>query len=319
MKNLFRTLAAGVAAVALAVGAAACSGSSSSSGSDNSTDSSSVIAVVASTNVWGSLAEELGGKYVDVSTILNNTGVDAHEYEPTTNDIAKIEHAQVVIVNGAGYDDWAVKAAESGSATVINAADEGGKSTGDNPHVWFSSAVRNATAKAITAAYEKLLPADKDYFEKLYTEWTAKEEDLENEIAEVRKDDPNLSYAAIESVGGYLAEELGLSDVTPSGYKQAAANESEPSASDLDSFEKLLKAGDTNMLIMNSQEPSTTSDTLVAAADSGNIPVVDLTENMPSDYKSLTDWISAIVKEVKQALEQGTSATASSSASSSSK
>lgn len=304
LKEMLKVTAALVAAVTMTGFAVGCGASSSQEASSGvgSSDANSVIAVVASTNIWGSLAKDLGGKYVDVTSILSNTGVDAHDYEPTTNDIAKFEHAQVAIVNGAGYDEWATKAADSSKAVVIDAAEEGGKKTGDNPHVWFSSEVRNKTADAITQAYEKLLPADKAEFQKLNEEWHAKEQDLENEIAEVKKADPDLSYAATESVADYLAAELGLGDVTPTGYKSAAANESEPTASDISKFEELLKKGDAHLLIMNSQEPSTLSDQLVAAADNGNVPVVDMTETMPSKYDSLTDWLTDEVKKIQEAL-----------------
>lgn len=300
-------ITAALAATALAVTASACGSSTDSSASSTASSTPSadkVITVVASTNVWGSLAKELGGKYVDVTSILSSTSVDAHDYEPTTSDIAKLEKAQVAIVNGAGYDEWASKSVKSGDQIVIDAASEGGKTTGDNPHVWFSSQVRTKTADAITAAYEKLMPADKAEFQKLHTEWTAKEEDLENEIAQVKKDDKHLSYAATESIAEYLAQDLGLSDSTPSGYRNAAANESEPSSADLNNFLTLLQKGDTNMLIDNSQEPSDAASQLMSAADSGNVPVIDVTEQMPSKYHSVTDWLKDIVKQIQQAEQQ---------------
>ena len=85
-----------------------------------------------------------------VTSIINSTNVDAHDYEPTTSDIAKLQKARIVIVNGAGYDSWAVKATQSAKSQVINAAEIGGVKDGGNPHVWFSAAVRKAVAQAIT-------------------------------------------------------------------------------------------------------------------------------------------------------------------------
>lgn len=113
------------------------------------------IEVVASVNQWGTVAKTLGGDNVNVTSIINSTNVDAHDYEPTTSDIAKLQKAQVIIVNGAGYDAWAVKAAQSAKATVVNAAEVGGVKDGDNPHIWFSADVRKAMAQAITDAYAK--------------------------------------------------------------------------------------------------------------------------------------------------------------------
>lgn len=100
-------------------------------------------------------------------------------------------------------------------------------------------------------------------------------------------------------MGEYLADDMGLKDVTPKGYKQAAANESEPTPSDIKQFTDLLKKGDAKMLIINSQEPSDMTDQLVSAADSGNVPVVDMTEQMPSNYKGLHEWITEIIDQMQ--------------------
>lgn len=301
MKKLLTTLATALTAVGLLAAVSACGSGTTSS--DASTDSSSdkVITVIASSNQWGSLAKQLGGEYVDVTSILNNTSTEAHDYEPTSNDISKIQHAEVAIVNGAGYDEWASKAAEQSKAIVIDAASEGGKQDGDNPHVWFSAEVRTKTADAITAAYEKLQPDHKAEFEKLNEQWTAEEKALDEELAEIAKADggDKAKYAATESVAEYLAEDMDFEDVTPTGYKQAAANESEPTASDIKQFTDLLKKGDLQMLIVNTQEPSSMTDQLIAAADSGNVPVVDVTEQMPEQYKSLHEWLKALSEQVK--------------------
>ena len=276
MKRLLRTLTILLAALATIFAVAGCSNSKAG---DTQIDKEKVITVIASTNVWGSVAKQLGGRYVDVTSILNNTGTDAHDYEPSTNDISKFQHAQVAILNGAGYDEWAAKAAGQSKAIVIDAAAAGGKKTGDNPHVWFSAAVRNKTADEITAAYIKLM--------------------LEAQLQTVAQADGKMPYGAIESVGDYLAQDMGMTDVTPKGYKNATSNESEPTASDIKSFTEALKKGDMKMLIANSQEKSQLSDQLTDAADSGNIPVVDITEQMPSQYKTLNEWLKAIAEQIQ--------------------
>ena len=134
-----------LASVGLLTSASACGTSQNGAGSAHG-----AISVVSSINQWGTLAEQLGGSGVQVTSIINSTNVDAHDYEPTTSDIVKLQKARIVIVNGAGYDSWAVKAAQSAKSQVINAAEIGGVKDGGNPHVWFSAAVRKAVAQAIT-------------------------------------------------------------------------------------------------------------------------------------------------------------------------
>ena len=125
---------------------------------------------------------DLGGSHVDVTNIMTKTNVEAHDYEPTSQDVAKFGTAKVAVVNGADYDPWASKAASATKATLVTAAETAGIKEGDNPHVWFSAKVRNNTADAITAAYQKADPSHKDDYAKLNKEWHAKEDQLESKI-----------------------------------------------------------------------------------------------------------------------------------------
>src|SRR5215471_12025796 len=70
-------------------------------------DGSTVVDVVAVENFWGSLARQLGGTHVKVTSIISNPNADPHDYEPTARDGRDIAAAQVLIVNGVGYDTWA--------------------------------------------------------------------------------------------------------------------------------------------------------------------------------------------------------------------
>lgn len=260
------------------------------------------IEVAASVNQWGTVAKALGGDNVNVTSIINSTNVDAHDYEPTTSDIAKLQKAQVIIVNGAGYDAWAVKATQTANATIVNAAEVGGVNDGENPHVWFSADVRKAVAQAITEAYEQADAAKKNDFDKMNDRWTAEENNVESKIAEVKQKTDGLAYAATESVASYLAEDMGLADATPSGYARATANESEPTPTDIKQFTDALKAGEIKLLVVNTQEESELTDKITDAAKSVEVPMVELTEQMPEQYDSLTAWMEGLVDAFSQAI-----------------
>lgn len=296
MHRIVRIAIAALASVGMLASVAAC-GSGRSSSEKNGT-----IEVVASVNQWGTVAKTLGGGNVNVTSIINSTNVDAHDYEPTTSDIAKLQKAQVIIVNGAGYDAWAVKAAQSANATIVNAAAVGGVNDGENPHVWFSADVRKAVAQAITEAYEQADAAKKSDFDKLHDQWKSEENNVESKIAEVKQKSDGLAYAATESVASYLAEDMGLADATPSGYAQATANESEPTPTDIKQFTDALKAGEIKLLVVNTQEESELTGKITNAAKSANVPMVNLTEQMPEQYDSLTAWMESLVDAFSQVI-----------------
>ena len=296
MYRIVRIAIAALASVGMLASVAAC-GSGRSSSEKNGT-----IEVVASVNQWGTVAKTLGGGNVNVTSIINSTNVDAHDYEPTTSDIAKLQKAQVIIVNGAGYDAWAVKAAQSANATIVNAAAVGGVNDGENPHVWFSADVRKAVAQAITEAYEQADAAKKSDFDKLHDQWKSEENNVESKIAEVKQKSDGLAYAATESVASYLAEDMGLTDATPSGYARATANESESTPTDIRQFADALKSGEIKLLIVNTQEESELTGKITNAAKSANVPMVELTEQMPERYDSLTAWMEGLVDAFSQVI-----------------
>lgn len=296
MHRIARIAIAALASVGMLASVAAC-GSGQSTSEKNGT-----IEVAASVNQWGTVAKALGGDNVNVTSIINSTNVDAHDYEPTTSDIAKLQKAQVIIVNGAGYDAWAVKAAQTANAIIVNAAEIGGVNDGENPHVWFSADVRKAVAQAITEAYEQADAAKKNDFDKMNDQWAAEENNVESKIAEVKQKTDGLAYAATESVASYLAEDMGLADATPSGYARAIANESEPTPTDIKQFTDALKAGEIKLLVVNTQEESELTGKITDAAKSVEVPMVELTEQMPEQYDSLTAWMEGLVDAFSQAI-----------------
>jgi len=296
MHRIARIAIAALASVGMLASVAAC-GSGQSTSEKNGT-----IEVAASVNQWGTVAKALGGDNVNVTSIINSTNVDAHDYEPTTSDIAKLQKAQVIIVNGAGYDAWAVKAAQTANAIIVNAAEIGGVNDGENPHVWFSADVRKAVAQAITEAYEQADAAKKNDFDKMNDQWAAEENNVESKIAEVKQKTDGLAYAATESVASYLAEDMGLADATPNGYARATANESEPTPTDIKQFTDALKAGEIKLLAVNTQEESELTGKITDAAKSVEVPMVELTEQMPEQYDSLTAWMEGLVDAFSQAI-----------------
>ncbi len=67
------------------------------------------LRVVAAENFWGSIAAQLGGDRVQVTSLVHNPATDPHDYEPTAQDARSLAEAQLVVVNGVGYDPWAPK------------------------------------------------------------------------------------------------------------------------------------------------------------------------------------------------------------------
>ena len=151
-------------------------------------------------------------------------------------------------------------------------------------------------------AYEGTRPDGKADFGKLNQQWRSKEDEIARKITETKRKADGEAYAATESVAEYLAGDLGLKDATPTGYMRATANESEPTPTDIKQFTDMLEAGKVGLLVVNIQEETELTGKIVTAAKSSNIPIVELTEQMPEQYDSLTDWMAALVDAFSQAI-----------------
>ncbi|WEV47423.1 zinc ABC transporter substrate-binding protein [Bifidobacterium sp. ESL0690] len=290
----------------LVFGLAACGGGNDSQQPDKTNNSSKLasgpINVVASINQWGSLAKEIGGSDVNVTSIVNTVSVDAHDFEPQTTDMTKLQKAEIVVVNGAGYDNWASKSIAKGT-TSVSAATAVGASTGDNPHLWFSKDARKATATELEDAFAKARPAKAKQFQARLKTWKANETKLEDSMKEFSQKHKDATYGATEPVAYYLMDDLGFTDKTPKGYTQAISSEGEPAPSDLQKFQHLISGRDVNLLINNTQEASNTTNLLTGTAGRTEVPVVDVSEQMPQDQTTLTGWITALMEKIDKAMD----------------
>src|SRR5207245_7586443 len=122
---MLRNTAVVLSAVAFICASAACGG--------GQTASAGALNVVAGENFWGSIATQLGGSKTSVQSVVSDPNADPHEYESNTNDARAFADANFVILNGAGYDNWANKllaANPSSHRTVLIATDLFGKKAG---------------------------------------------------------------------------------------------------------------------------------------------------------------------------------------------
>jgi len=60
------------------------------------------LQVVAAENFWGTIAAQLGGDRVQVTSVITNPATDPHDYEPTAADARALAGAKLAIVNGIG-------------------------------------------------------------------------------------------------------------------------------------------------------------------------------------------------------------------------
>ncbi len=150
-RRLFVPLALGAASV-LALAGCAGTTPAADGATDGPTDASGKVVVVASTNVYGSIAESIGGDYVEVTSIITSSAQDPHEYEASAQDQLTLQGAQLVIENGGGYDGFMESLVEASGSTaeVLTAVeynhDYPGAESHDDAHADESGAAPSESA-----------------------------------------------------------------------------------------------------------------------------------------------------------------------------
>jgi zinc/manganese transport system substrate-binding protein len=282
---------------------AGCGGASSSA-----TSSSGKLNVVAAEDFWGSIAEQLGGDRVEVTSIVTNPAADPHDYEPTSEDARTMAGAQIAIVNGIGYDSWASKllAADPGSGrTVLTVGDLLGLKEGDNPHQWYSPASVQKVIEGITADYERADPGHAAYFDAQRRRFEkvglSRYHGL---ISQIRSRYAGTPVGASESIFAPLAPALGLRLLTPTGFLDAIAEGTDPTPADKATTDGQIAAGKIAVWVYNSQNATPDVQRLNDAARAAGIPVATVTETTTPAGASFQAWQSRELEGLQAALAE---------------
>jgi len=296
------------AIVLIAVGSVYASTYLSSPAQSSCTKSEGMFQVVAGQNFWGSLASQIGGTHVNVTSIVSDPNTDPHQYESSTANARAISNACFVIVNGAGYDVWAlnlIAAANTPHQTVLNVQELLGQPVDANPHFWYSPYFVNTTVKAMYKDLVAIDPADSGYFRQQYASlnsslWTSymKQEGI------IKHQFSGTPVASTESIFVYMANATGLNVITPPEFMKAVAEGNDPSAQDVATFEDQLNGGNTtvHVLVYNEQTVTPLTQSLLALAAKNEIPYIRISETVQPPDLTFQAWMQGEVAQLQNAL-----------------
>ena len=291
------------------------------------------LSVVASTNVYGSIAEAVGGDLVTVTSIITSAAQDPHSYEASAQDQLALSKADLVIENGGGYDPFidTLLSAASNEAPVVNASEASGLLEGDahehdeaaeeeaghdeeegheghdhiegfNEHVWYSFHGVEHVAEEIAHQLSELDADNAATYEANLADFTAEIETLEATAEALHTDTEGLGAAITEPVPLYLLEAAGFTNRTPDEFSEAIEEGTDVAPAVLSETLALFDSGSVALLAYNSQTASNETEQVRAAAEENGVAVVEFIETMPdgADYVSwMTDNLSAISAAVK--------------------
>jgi len=271
-----------------------------------SAQSPKVITVVAAENFYGSIVQQIGGDLVSVTSVMSDPNVDPHEYESNVEDAKAIADADLVIENGAGYDDWMDKllaASPSDSRIVLKGFNLAVKKLPDNEHVWYNVDNVQAIALAVSRSLQKLLPQSAAVFVKNERAFQESLGPIRQKMAQISARYSGTPIALTETIFLYQALPLGLKVLTPFEFQKAIAEGNDPPADTVVETENQIRQKQVKILVYNEQTISPITTKAQDDAKAAGVPVVGVTETMPPGETYQT-WMLRQLDELRSALIQ---------------
>lgn len=293
------------------------------------------LQVVASTNVYGQLASQIGGDRVEVTSLIDSAEKDPHGYEATARDRLAVQKADLVIENGGGYDAFMQELIDGSDAVVITAAEfshdypdavvedhdehadehaEGSEHAeeeagheghshieGFNEHVWFDVHTMSHVAEQIAADLTEIDPAGKSEYEAAAEKLAADLEGIEGELHALHEKLEGTPVFITEPLPGALAAAAGLDDVAPDGFASAVEEGNEVAPATLLESLSLVEDGEVQAVLANAQTGGGETSRIEDAAKAADIPVITFHELLEAD-QSYAEWMRTAISDLAAAL-----------------
>ncbi len=296
---------------ALSLTGLAVSACGSSTGATTTTSSSGVINAIGAENEYANVLSQIGGKYVHVSSILNNPNTDPHTFESSPSVAQEVSAATLVIQNGVGYDTFmnTIESAAPNSRRKVIDAQEllGLPDSTSNPHLWYNPRTMPAVARAIAADLSELQPAHAAFFQANATTFISSLKPWLAEIAKVKSTFPGAPVATTEPVGDYMLQAAGTHDLTPWSFSADVMNGVDTTPQDNSFQENLFNEHKVKVFVYNQQVTNSITQLLLSLAHKDGIPVVGVYETMPVPGYDYQTWMEAEAAALYRALAHGTS------------
>jgi len=326
-------------AIVAAVTAVSLSGCASSAAEETSaaegiqSGSESKPTIVATTNVWADITGQVAGEFFDVTALMSDPSIDPHSYEASAREQLVISEADLFVVNGGGYDDFALTlgsatetemfnvydvleateleggdehagesadehADESADEQAGESADEHGDEHDGSDHMWYSLHSVEQTAISLALKLGELQPENAQYFADNADAFVSEIAVLEQKLETLSGMDGH--YFEAHPLAAMLFADLGFENLTPEGYAEAEEAGLEPSARILADSQAIISSGQLQFLAVNAQGTSPVLESLKKLAGESGVPVLEFDEFLPegSNYQewmeSKLDSIAAI-------------------------
>jgi len=170
----------------------------------------------------------VGGEKVDVFLLIP-FGIEPHDWEPTIRDLQRIQQAEIVVINGLGFETWITDIVSANSK--INIVDtstniskikikqesmehaEHDHESFSDPHIWLDPILAKNQIKNIENSLIEIDPQNKEFYSNNANSYSKQldllDKKIRNELSTCKKD-----FIAFHSAFSYFADHYGLNQHT---------------------------------------------------------------------------------------------------------
>lgn len=182
----------------------------------------------------------VGGEKIAVSTIIP-PGIEPHDWEPTIQDLQKMQNADMIVINGIGLEPWITKLVSvNPDIFIVYTSDdipllEKGKNVfyseiQNDPHIWLDPVLVKQQIQNIVNGLAKIDPQNINYYQENANSYKTKLDSLDNKIKNELSVCNKKDFLAFHDAFSYFANEYGLNQNTIIGVNPSE----EPTASTLE-------------------------------------------------------------------------------------
>ena len=238
--------------------------------------SSGMLQVVTSFYPLYFFAERIGGDKAVVTNIVP-AGAEPHDYEPTAQDMARMEKSRLIVVNGGGLEAWSDRLAKNISAknTTIVVAGEGlltremtedGAVTTD-PHIWLDPVLAKKMAERVALGFEAADSENAAFYRENASRLLEQLDDLDAAYRSGLHTCAEKNIITSHAAFGYVAAEYGFNQVSIAGLSPDA----EPSPSELARIAQFAKTNNVRYIFFESLVSPKLSQTIATEVGAGTL------------------------------------------------
>jgi zinc/manganese transport system substrate-binding protein len=189
--------------------------------------------IVTSFSILADMAQELAPTGFQVTPLVG-PDADAHVFEPSPADGRRLAQADLVVINGLGFEGWIERMVKvSGYRGTVVVASKGiqprtGGHHDVDPHAWQDLALARRYAANLSAAFIQRWPAQRDEIVRRGADYGARIDKLDGQVRDMMTAVPRAQRRVITShdAFNYFGAAYGLDFLAPQGW----TTHSEPSA-----------------------------------------------------------------------------------------